>query len=81
MSVRQRESPVTALLKQREPITEEQLAAVFTEWRQGATTLHLSKRLGVPERTINRIEAGKYFRYPRLLLLAMHDLKPHGKWR
>jgi hypothetical protein len=77
---RRRESPLTELLKQRTPLTDEQVGEAFREWRKGASTAQLSAVMGVPERTLSRVALTGYFRWPRLLLLAMRDLKPNGKW-
>jgi hypothetical protein len=49
------------------------LARDLAAWRAAAalTTKGASMRLGIPARTIEGIEAGRGFRYPKLLRIAI----------
>jgi DNA-binding XRE family transcriptional regulator len=49
------------------------LARDLAAWRAAAalTTKGAAMRLGIPHRTIEGIEAGRGFRYPRLLRIAI----------
>lgn len=50
-----------------------ELARALKAWRADAdiTAAHASQMLGIPIRTLDGIEQGRGFRYPRLLLLAL----------
>lgn len=53
----------------------EEMAAALRAWR-GETSLHAAAaRLGIPARTLEGIEQGRGFRYPRLLMLAIGQIK------
>lgn len=58
-----------------------ELAAALRGWRGRMRLPDVARMLGVPVKTLEHVEQGRGFRYPRLLLLAMRDLKPHGRWR
>lgn len=72
---------LTDLINRRDDLSPEELAAVVKEWRRGARVENAALMLGISVRTLEGITQGRGFRYPRLLLLAMRDLKPHGRWR
>ena len=67
--------------KRRGQVSPEELATVFRSWRGKTRIDTVATMLGVSAHTLRHIEKGRGFRYPRLLLTAMRDLKPHGRWR
>ena len=51
--------------------SDAELAALVREWRGDRTRQQAADALGIPVRTMDGIEAGRGFRYPRLLMIAM----------
>lgn len=57
-------------------ITDEGLAQAIKEWRGDKMSAQMAARLlGLPARTLQGIEQGRGFRYPRTLLLAMQAIR------
>lgn len=57
---------------------DEQLAETLKAWRAaaGINTQRAGELLGIPARTVEYVEAGRGFRYPKLLAIA---LQRHGQ--
>ncbi|MDX0262944.1 hypothetical protein GOC60_17330 [Sinorhizobium meliloti] len=47
------------------------LAKKIKEWRGKMPAHEAARQLGIPKRTLDGIEQGRGFRYPRLLQIAM----------
>lgn len=54
------------------------LAAQVKAWRGKVPARVAAEVLGVPKRTLDNIEQGKGFPYPRLLLFALQNLEIEG---
>jgi hypothetical protein len=50
-----------------------ELAKIVKEWRGKNSAQAAAHALGLPVRTLNGIEQGRGFRYPRLLIAAMES--------
>ncbi|MDX0589155.1 hypothetical protein [Sinorhizobium medicae] len=60
-------------------LTPEALAKAVREWRgDNLSSPAAARLLGLPPRTLEGIEQGRGFRYPKTLLLAMQAIKGHG---
>jgi hypothetical protein len=57
-------------------MSDAQLADEVKNWRGPIPARKAAEVLGIPERTLNGIEQGRGFRYPRLLKLAMQSIVP-----
>jgi hypothetical protein len=55
------------------------LAAQVKAWRGKLPARKAAPLIGVPWRTLEHIEAGKGFRYPQLLRIAMQAVRVEGK--
>jgi hypothetical protein len=60
-------------------MTNEELAAEIRAWRGKVSARKAAERIGVPWRTLEYIEAGKGFRYPELLRIAMQAVRVEGE--
>lgn len=69
------------LIDRASKLTAAELAAAVKHWRGRTRLPDACRMLDLPQGTLEKIEQGRGFRYPLLLLLAMRDLKPHGRWR
>ena len=56
-------------------ITPEALADAVRNWRGSTPLRHAARKLGVPARTLEAVEQGRGFRYPRLLMIALEVRK------
>ena len=56
-------------------ITPEALADAVRNWRGSTPLRHAARKIGVPARTLEAIEQGRGFRYPRLLMIALEVRK------
>ena len=71
----------TLIDRRRGVVTADELATTVRAWRGRMRLGDVASMLGLPPTTLKGIEQGRGFRYPHLLLLAMRDLKPNGRWR
>jgi hypothetical protein len=55
------------------------LAAQVKAWRGKVPARVAAERLGIPKRTIDNIEQGRGFPYPRLLIHALKTIPIEGK--
>jgi hypothetical protein len=72
---------LSELIDRANALADHELAAAVKDWRGRTRLSEAALLLGIPPTTLEKIEQGRGFRYPRLLLTAMRDLKPHGRWR
>jgi len=72
---------LSGLIERAATLPSGDLALALKDWRGRMQMVEAARLLGLPLGTYAKIEQGRGFRYPALLLQAMRDLKPHGRWR
>lgn len=60
------------------PAELQELAAAIKAWRGKVPARIAAEQLGIPKRTLDGIEQGRGFPYPRLLELAMQTIDLEG---
>jgi hypothetical protein len=60
-------------------MTADDLAAQVKAWRGKVPAREAAEALGISPRTLQGVEQGRGFNYPRLLQIAMRAVKLEGK--